>query len=439
MTAPSDRPARPFWSVRGPVLLGLVTLALLLGGFGAWATMTRLSGAIVAPGRIEVELNRQVVQHPDGGVVAEIDVIEGAAVTAGDVLIRLDGTLLRSERAITLGQLHELVARRARLTAERNGEPAPVFPADLAALAGTDAAVDELLDGQVRLFAARLDTFTTTNEQLRRRIGQIGSQIEGVDAQKAALDTQLGLIQTELHNQQALLEKGLAQASTVLSLEREQARLQGLQGELTASRAQAEGRITEIELEISRLASARIEDAENELREIGPALMELAERLRAVDERISRLDLRAPVSGVVLGLAVTTPRAVIRAADPVLYIVPQDRPLVIATQVAPIHIDQIHVGQPVELVFSAFSSRTTPHLKGKVSVISADAFTDQKTMASFYRAEIVLDDGEIAKLEDQTLLPGMPVEAFIKTGDRTPMAYLIKPFMDYFNRAFREE
>lgn len=438
MTAPSDRPARPFWSVRGPVLLGLVTLALLLGGFGAWATMTRLSGAIVAPGRIEVELNRQVVQHPDGGVVAEIDVIEGAAVTAGDVLIRLDGTLLRSERAITLGQLHELVARRARLTAERNGEPAPVFPADLAALSGTDAAVDELLDGQVRLFAARLDTFTTTNEQLRRRIGQIGSQIEGVDAQKAALDTQLGLIQTELHNQQALLEKGLAQASTVLSLEREQARLQGLQGELTASRAQAEGRITEIELEISRLASARIEDAENELREIGPALMELAERLRAVDERISRLDLRAPVSGVVLGLAVTTPRAVIRAADPVLYIVPQDRPLVIATQVAPIHIDQIHVGQPVELVFSAFSSRTTPHLKGKVSVISADAFTDQKTMASFYRAEIVLDDGEIAKLEDQTLLPGMPVEAFIQTEAQTPLAYLLKPFTDYFSRAFRE-
>ena len=438
MTAPSDRPARPFWSVRGPVLLGLVALALLLGGFGAWATMTRLSGAIVAPGRIEVELNRQVVQHPDGGVVAEIDVIEGAAVTAGDVLIRLDGTLLRSERAITLGQLHELVARRARLTAERNGEPAPVFPADLAALAGTDAAVDELLDGQVRLFAARLDTFTTTNEQLRRRIGQIGSQIEGVDAQKAALDTQLGLIQTELHNQQALLEKGLAQASTVLSLEREQARLQGLQGELTASRAQAEGRITEIELEISRLASARIEDAENELREIGPALMELAERLRAVDERISRLDLRAPVSGVVLGLAVTTPRAVIRAADPVLYIVPQDRPLVIATQVAPIHIDQIHVGQPVELVFSAFSSRTTPHLKGKVSVISADAFTDQKTMASFYRAEIVLDDGEIAKLEDQTLLPGMPVEAFIQTEAQTPLAYLLKPFTDYFSRAFRE-
>jgi HlyD family secretion protein len=429
---------RPVWSVRRPVLLGLLTLLVLVGGFGAWSMLTHLSGAIVASGRIEVELNRQVLQHPDGGVVAEIDVIEGATVAAGDVLIRLDGTQLQSERTITLGQFHEYSARRARLTAERNGEPAPDFPADLLALAASDDGVAELLDGQMRLFAARLETFSTTIEQLRRRIGQIESQIGGVDAQKAALDTQLSLILTELGNQQELLAKGLAQASTVLALEREQARLSGQQGELTATRAQAEGRITEIELEVSRLTSARIEDAENELREIGPAMMELAERVRAVDERISRLDLRAPVSGIVLGLTVTTPRAVIRPADPVLYIVPQDRPLVIAAQVAPIHVDQVTVGQPVELVFSAFSSRTTPHLKGKVSVISADAFTDQATQASYYRAEIILDDGEIAKLEGQALLPGMPVEAFIQTEAQTPMAYLLKPFTDYFSRAFRE-
>jgi HlyD family secretion protein len=429
---------RPVWSVRRPVILGLLTLLVLVGGFGGWSMLTHLSGAIVATGRIEVELNRQVLQHPDGGVVAEIAVTEGATVTAGDVLIRLDGAVLQSERTIVLGQFHEYSARRARLTAERNGEPAPGFPEDLVALAASDEGVAELLDGQMRLFAARLETFNTTIEQLRRRTGQIESQIGGVDAQKAALDTQLALILTELGNQQELLAKGLAQASTVLALEREQARLSGQQGELTATRAQAEGRITEIELEVSRLTSARIEDAENELREIGPAMMELAERVRAVDERISRLDLRAPVSGIVLGLTVTTPRAVLRPADPVLYIVPQDRPLVIAAQVAPIHVDQVTVGQPVELVFSAFSSRTTPHLKGKVSVISADAFTDQATQASYYRAEIILDDGEIAKLEGQALLPGMPVEAFIQTEAQTPMAYLLKPFADYFSRAFRE-
>jgi HlyD family secretion protein len=312
------------------------------------------------------------------------------------------------------------------------------YPAALTAAAAGEPDVADLIDGQSRLFAARLETFTTTNEQLRRRVGQIKSQIEGIDAQKAAMDRQLKLINDELANQQALLDKGLAQSSTVLSLEREQARLMGQQGELTASRAQAEGRITEIDLEIVRLTSARIEEAEKELRDIGPMLIEVAEKLHAVDERIARLDIRAPVSGIVLGLQVTTPRAVIRAADPVLYIVPQDRPLVIAAQVSPIHVDQVHIGQPVELVFSSFSSRTTPHLRGKVSVVSADALTDQATHASYYRAEITLDDGEIAKLGTNILVPGMPVETYIQTESRTPAQYLVKPFTDYFSKAFRE-
>ena len=295
-----------------------------------------------------------------------------------------------------------------------------------------------MIDGQTRLFHAKLETAAQTAEQLRRRIAQIQSQIDGVDAQLLAVQTQLHLIATELASQQSLLDRGLAQATTVLALEREQARLSGITGELAASRAQAEGRITEIELQISLLTSGRIEDAENELRSIGPPLMELAERQRALDERIARLDVRAPVSGVVLGLAVTTPRAVIRPADPLLYLVPQDRPLVIAAQVPPIHIDQVHVGQSVELVFSSFSSRTTPHLRGKVTVVSADAFSDKTTGASYYRAEIILDDGEVAKLNGQALLPGMPVETFIQTEARTPLAYLLKPFTDYFTMAFRE-
>ncbi|MDQ2066867.1 HlyD family type I secretion periplasmic adaptor subunit [Xinfangfangia sp. CPCC 101601] len=428
----------PYWSMRRPLLLGAVTLLLLLGGFGLWATTTELSGAIVSPGRIEVELNRQIVQHPDGGVVAAIEVVEGASVRAGDVLIQLDGTLLQSDHALLRDQMQELAARRARLLAERDGLDAPSFPAELQALAAELPAMADLIDGQTRLFAARRATFTTTNDQLGRRIDQITAQIGGIDAQITALDSQLRLIRDELTAQRALLAKGLAQASAVLALEREEARLQGQAGEQHAARAQAEGRVTEIELEIVRLTGARIEEAERELREIGPLLMERAEKLAVVQERIARLDLRAPVSGVVLGLAVTTPRAVIRPADAVLYIVPQDRPLLITTQIPPIHVDQIYIGQPVELVFSAFSARDTPHLKGKVSVVSADAFTDPATHAAFYRAEILLDPGEIAKLGGQSLLPGMPVEAFIQTEARTPLAYLIKPFTDYFARAFRE-
>ncbi len=430
--------ARPFWSMRGPIAIGTAALAVLLLGFGLWSTMTTLAGAIVASGRIEVEQNRQVVQHPDGGVVAEILVTEGATVEAGAILVKLDGTLLNSERSIVRGQLHELMARRARLEAERDDSASVAFPQDLLDLAATDEALASLLAGQDRLFQARRDTSAKITEQLARRSDQTRAQIEGIDAQSAALETQLGLIKDELASQQQLLDKGLAQASTVLALQREEARLMGLVGELASSRAQAEARITETEIESSRVGAMRIEEAVQELREIGPTIMELQERLGVLEERIARLDIRAPVSGIVLGLTVTTPRAVIRPADPVLYLVPQDRPLVIAAQVAPIHVDQVHVGQPVELVFAAFSSRTTPHLYGSVSKISADAFTDQATQASFYRAEIVLNEGEIAKLEGQVLLPGMPVDAFIQTESHTPLAYLIKPFTDYFSRAFRE-
>jgi HlyD family secretion protein len=429
---------RPPWSARRPLIQGFLALAVLVLGFGLWGAYASISGAIIASGQIEVEQNRQVVQHPDGGVVSEIRVTEGQTVVAGDVLIRLDGVQIKSEFAIVDGTLTEFRARRARLEAERDGATAPVFPPDLLDEAAKRPEVAEQVEGQIKLFEARAETSAREAEQLTRRIGQIQSQIKGIDAQAEALTIQLGLIREELTAQQTLLDKGLAQATNVLALQREEARLMGQVGELTATRAQAEERITETEVQIDRIAVIRREEATSQLRDMGPQELELAERRRALAERIDRLDIRAPVSGVVLALAVTTPRAVLRAAEPVLYIVPQDRPLLIAAQVPPIHIDQIHVGQQAELVFSSFSSRTTPHLMGKVTMVSADAFTDQQTRASYYRIEIVLDPGEIEKLEGLALVPGMPVEAFIQTEARSPIAYLIKPFTDYFGRAFRE-
>jgi HlyD family secretion protein len=273
---------------------------------------------------------------------------------------------------------------------------------------------------------------------MAKRNGQIRNQIEGIDAQSKALIEQLRLIEQELETQQGLLERGLAQASRVLELQREQARLQGQVGSLTASRAEADGKITENDIAMLQLRSTRREEAATQLRDIGYNELELAERRRSLTEQVERLDIRAPVSGVVLGLTVTTPRSVIRAADPVLYIIPQDRPLVIAAQVPTIHIDQIHVGQPARLHFSAFSSRTTEELQGSVIQVAADATTDERTGMAFYRIEIELNPGEIDKLEGLVLVPGMPVEAFIRTDDRTPMAYLVKPFTDYFVRAFRE-
>lgn len=428
---------RPLWSIRGPLLLGFLALFVLIFGFGIWAATASLSGAIVAPGQIEVEQNRQVVQHPDGGVVAGIEVTEGQRVQAGDVLIRLDGALLSTELAIVEGRLSEAIAQRARLEAERDGAR-PVFPPDLIAEAEIRPTVRDQIDGQLGLFDARLEAAQKEVEQLNRQIEQIRARITGIDAQAGAIRIQLDLIRQELASQQTLLDRGLAQAASVLALQREEARLLGQTGDLIASRAQAEERITEIDLAIGATDLRRREEAADQLREIAPLELELAERRRGLREQIARLDIRAPVSGVVLGLAVTTPRAVLRPAEPVLYIVPQDRPLMIAARVSPIDIDQVHTGQDVELVFSAFSARTTPHLKGKVTLVSADAFTDQTAHVSFYRVEIVLHADEAEKLGGLALLPGMPVEAFIQTGAQTPFAYLIKPFADYFNRAFRE-
>lgn len=435
MTNPEE--PRNIAGARGSLLLGFGTLAFLLAGFGYWSVASTISGAIVAPGRIEVELNRQIVQHPDGGVVSEILVAEGDAVEAGAVLVRLDGVLLSSELSIVEGQLFEVRARRARLEAERDDRPDITFPDELLTLAAARPEVQEQIEGQRRLFAARADTLARTVEQLARRREQTLSQIEGIAAQSDALVRQLELINEELANQQSLLDKGLAQAPRVLALRREEARLAGQVGELKANKAQAEGRVTEVELEVLRLSAQRREEATEQLRDIGTQELELAERRRSLAERIARLDIRAPVSGRVLGLAVTTPRAVLRQADPVAFIIPQDRPLVIAAQIAPINIDEVHVGQPVRLMFPAFSSRTTPELDGVVALVSADALTDPATNATYYRAEISLSPAEAERL-GQTLLPGMPVDAFIQTGARTPLAYLVKPFTDYFTRAFRE-
>ena len=425
------------WSARGPLIGGFLGLLVLVGGFGTWAVLTHIAGAVIAPGRVEVDQNRQVVQHPDGGVVADILVKEGDVVAEGDLLISLDPSELDSERAVVEGQLFEVLARRARFEAERDGAPVLVFDPLLAESANPVAA--ELMEGQQRLFEARLESAEAEKSQLSKRRDQIEDQIEGIRAQQAATAEQLRLIEMELADQQSLLDRGLAQASRVLALQREMANLTGQAGELTSAVAQAEGRITEIEIEILRIETTRREDAITRLRDLQFNEIELAERRSALIEKLDRLDIRAPVSGVVYGMQVFAPRSVIRPADPVLFLIPQDRPLIITTQVEPIHIDQIFPGQPVTVRFPAFDQRRTPELMGRITLVSADAFQDEQSRMSFYRAQVELLPGEMERLPGgMTLLPGMPVEAFIRTEDRTPFDYLVKPLADYFARAFRE-
>ena len=379
------------------------------------------------------------MQHPDGGVIAELLIEEGDVVIIGQPLLRLDPTLELSELSIIEDQLYELFARRGRLEAERDGTQDISFEPELIEAAQRDASIKELLEVQIRLFDARSASIANQVEQLSKRKAQIRNQIEGLRAQQEAINTQLNLLRRELSDQQQLLEKGLAQATRVLALERTEAQLKGQAGDLAARKAEYEGRITEIDIEINALGTTRREEAISRLRDQQYRALELEERARALKEKLARMEIKAPVSGIVYGMTVFTPRSVLRAADPVLYITPQDWPLIIAARVEPINIDEIFVGQEVILRFSALDQRTTPELNGKVVQISANAFQDQTTQMSYYRAEIILSEGEQSKIpEGIALVPGMPVEAFVKTNDQTPIAYLIKPLSDYFVKAMRE-
>ena len=427
------------WSFRAPLIIGFASLLILIGGFGVWSVQAKITGAIISAGKIEVEQNRQVVQHQDGGVVLEIFATEGQEVQKGDILFQLDGSELKSELAIVESQLFELMARRGRLEAERDSSEEIRFEADVVLAARLNDDVKGQVDGQQRLFDVRRNSLATQISQLEKRQSQISDQLMGLDAQITAYEAQIELVETEVDAQQTLLDKGLAQRSTVNVSKRELARLSGSLGDAIAQRAQALGRSTELDLEIGRVRTARREEAISRLRDLEFQELELSERRRSLTTRINRLSIRAPVSGIIYGLTVFAENSVIRAAEPLLYIIPQDRPLVIMADVDPIHIDQIKLGQDVTLRFSAFDQKTTPELFGSVKRISADAFDDERIAYRYYKTEIELYPNEQTRLpSDSILLPGMPVEVYVQTNERSPIEYLTKPLTDYFNRAFRE-
>ncbi len=429
---------RPSWSIRLPAAVGLLALAVLVLGLGAWAVRTKLAGAIVSQGVIEVQSNRQVVEHPDGGVVGEIFVRDGDQVAQGDLLLRLDDTFLASELTIVEAQFYELLAQRARLQAERDNDGVAKLDAQLRELQVAEKIDSDLLAGQLRLFEARLNTLTQQVEQLGKQKIQIESEIDGTEAQLEALRIQSTLIGSELKDQQDLLERGLTQASRVLALQREQAGLIGEIGRLDATIARLKGQIAATEIEIVELEATRREEAITQLREVQSNIVELAERRLSLNERLSRLDIRAPVAGTVYNSQVFAIQSVIQPAEAMMYVVPQDTPLLVAARVDALHVDQVYQGQEVALRFPAFNQRETPELQGRVLTISADTFTDESSGFTFYKAEVAPEDGQIALLNGQDLLPGMPVEALIKTDERTPLSYLVKPMSDYFYRAFRE-
>jgi HlyD family secretion protein len=423
-------------SIRRHTLVGIASVFLLFGGVGGWAGTMMISGAVIAPGQLVVESNHKKVQHPTGGVIGELRVREGDRVRAGDVLIRLDETITRANLAIIAKSLDQLHARQARLEAERDGRAAVAIPAALRGRRGEDE-VAKLIESEQRLFELRRAARAGRQEQLRERIIQLHQEIEGLVGQTKAKDAELSLIADELKGVRELWSKNLIPLQRVSALDRGAARLDGERNMLVAATAQTHGRISEINLQILQVDQDVMSEAARELREIEARVAELSERKIAAEDQLKRIDIRAPQDGVVHNIAVHTVGGVIAPGEELMLIVPEADALTIEAMVEPRSIDRVTAGQKVVLRFSAFNQRTTPEILGEVARVSADLTKDARTGATFYKARIHTVDEQIARLGGVRLIPGMPVEAFIQTGERTAISYLVKPLADQLNRAWR--
>ncbi|MCV2866412.1 HlyD family type I secretion periplasmic adaptor subunit [Albidovulum sediminicola] len=429
---------RTRWSARLPIALGFLAIAVLVGGVGAWAVGTQIAGAVIAAGTVKVETDRQVVQHPEGGVVSAILARDGDHVAAGDLLVRLDDTFLRSELEIIDRQLLEIHARQARFEAERDGHE--TLSIDLPdSFAQLDPAwVQGQIEGQVALFQARADALARETEQIGEQQIQVERQVDGLQSQLDAMQTQLALVEEELVGQSSLYRKGLVPVARLSALRRAEAEAKGEAGRLQAAIGEAGARIAALDIEKLKLANQRREDAITQLRDLRFGEIELAERRLVALEKLARMEVRAPVGGTVFGSVVLAERSVVKPAEAMMYIVPTDRPIQVLARIDPVHIDQVYPGQTASLRFTAFEQRTTPVFEGTVRRLSADALRDPQTGASFYEAVVELSDPAEPQRGGLAILPGMPVEVFLRTADRTPMSYLVKPFTDYFMRAMRE-
>jgi HlyD family secretion protein len=425
-------------SIRRNLLLCSALVAALVGGGGVLASTVELSGAVIAQGALVVESNIKKVQHPSGGVVGELRVREGDHVGAGDIVLRLDDTQTRASLAIVTKGLDEFRARKAREEAERDDAPAIEFPAELYARAA-DPGVQRLLAGEQRLFETRRAAREGSKAQFRERIAQINEEITGYTSQVDGKESEARWIGNELTGVRELWAMKLVQISRVTALERDNARLTGERGSLVAAIAQAKGKIIETQLQIIQIDQDMRTEVGKDLADLRSKISEYEERKVAAEDLLKRIDLRAPQSGIVHQLDVHTVGGVVTPGQPVMYIVPDADELKVEAKVQPQDIDQLRIGQPVVVRFSAFNQRTTPELNGKVAFVSPDVSTDPKTNASYYVVRVAVAQEEIKRLEGLNLVPGMPVEAFFLSGYRTVISYLVRPFSDQLRRSFREK
>lgn len=428
-------------AIRKLNLVGFSVLILLVGGFGGWAATNELGGAVIASGQLVVESNVKKVQHPAGGVVGELLVREGDAVTAGQVVVRLDDTVTRSTLGVVRSQLDELIAREARLLAERDGAESFEIADDLLARR-QDKTVAAAILGEQKLFESRRSARSGQRSQLRERIAQTNEEIRGLSGQQEAKEREIGFISEELAGVNILWAKNLVPIARLTALQRDKAKLEGERGQLIADIARARGKISETELQILQIDHDFQSEVLKEMRDGQGRIAELRERLTAAEDQLRRIDIRSPQAGLVHQLAVHTVGGVVANGETLMTIVPQSDALVVEAKVAPQDIDQIAVGAAAIVRIMAGNQRTMQDIPATLTRISADLTREPaangQSGPSYYLVRVSLPDEEVRRLVDLRLVPGMPAEAFIQTYARTPLEYLLKPLRDQVARTFRE-
>ncbi|KZL15696.1 Type I secretion system membrane fusion protein PrsE [Pseudovibrio axinellae] len=424
-------------SIRFHLICAGLLVVILVGGVGLWGGLMEIRGAIIAPGTIVVETNTKNVQHMEGGIVRSIMVTDGDTVDAGDTLLRLDDTVTRANLAVVTKQLDNLYSQEARLVAERDGEEEILFPTRAADDAHSQV-LNTIQEGQRRMMVAKTKNLRGRQDQMRAQIQQYRKQIDGLSQQRDAKEIEISLIDGELEDLNKLLAKRLVTESRVTALKREKTKLQGEYGDFIAQVAKTEEAIAERNIQIMQIEEDVLTKTLEQLQQVRAEVAQLEEKKIAAQDQLMRMEIKSPQSGTVHDLTIHTIGGVIAPGEVMMQVVPREDVLVIEAQVQPIDVDQLTPNQEATIRLPSFDQRTTPELTAQVKTISPDLLEDPKTGLSFYMAELTISEDQLDKLGGKNLVPGMPVEAFIQTENRTVISYIMKPMVDQIAHAMRE-
>ncbi|SOD98765.1 HlyD family type I secretion periplasmic adaptor subunit [Caenispirillum bisanense] len=431
--------APPSVDMRWPIIAGLLIILVAFGGVGSWAAFAPLQSAVVAPGTVVVESNVKSVQHLEGGIVKEVLVRDGDLVEAGQIVVRLQEVQAQASSSLVENQLWAALAQEARLMAERDDAKQVVFPDQLLERAVGNAEISAIVAAQERQFDERRKSLEGQVSILNARIGQNQQEIEGLKVQKASKERQVRIFAEELKGLRELFEKGYTPRTRILAMEREVAELEGEIGAAVSGIARAQKSIGEAKLQIEQTRQRFREEVVGQLRDVQVQVSDLREKLTVASDVLERTVIRAPQTGYVQKLSVHTVGGVIRPGEELMQVVPQDARLVIEAHLSPMDIDQVQVGQLAEARFSAFHTQDIPAIHGIVTVVSADRLTDERTGVPYYLSRVEVDDEELLKIGNRHLVPGMPADVVITTGERTALDYFLKPIEQFSMRAMKEE